>query len=49
MMLNNKEDKTMPKTENLKAYRTLRLPLLLLMSLFMVLGIAGALIVNYFF
>ena len=34
MMLNNKEDKTMTKTENLKPYRTFGLPLLLLMGIF---------------
>jgi hypothetical protein len=36
-------------TEDLSGYRTLGTPLLLLMGIFMVLGIVGALIVNYCF
>jgi hypothetical protein len=36
-------------TENLKAYTTLGLPLLLLMGLLVVLGIVGAIVVNYLF
>ena len=48
-MMLNKEDYAMTKTEDLKPYRTFGLPLLLLMAIFMVLGVTGAVIVNYFF
>jgi len=47
MILN--KGKTMKKIEDLKPYHTLGLPLLLLMSIFMVLGIVGAVIVNFYF
>lgn len=36
-------------TENLSSYRTLGIPLLLLMAIFMVLGVVGAVVVNYCF
>lgn len=36
-------------TEDLREYRSFKLPLLLLMGIFMIVGIVGAIIVNYFF
>ncbi len=38
-----------PKNEDLMEYRTLKLPLLKLMSLLAVLGVAATLLLHYFF
>lgn len=36
-------------TEDLRVYRSLRLPLLLLMLVLMVIGVVGAILVNHYF